>query len=193
MRPMGSYQTNCYILTIDGKDYIVDPGVGATEWVVRHVTNPVAILNTHGHFDHVWCDAELKERLDVPIYCPEGDIFMLQNDPFGQGTPPAEADVAVRPDERIEIEGTPFIFWHFPGHTPGCSAIEVGDLWFSGDFLFKGSIGRVDFPYSDPEAMRKSLQKALEYPRNVTLHPGHGPNTTLEAEKRVIPYWLKAI
>ena len=193
MQPMGPYQTNCYILTVDGKDFIVDPGVGATEWAERHVKNPVAILNTHGHFDHVWSDAELKERLGIPIYCPEGDIFMLQNDPFGQGTPPAEADVAVSPDETIEIAGVPFVFWHFPGHTPGCSAIEVGDLWFSGDFLFKGSIGRVDFPYPDPEAMRKSLKKALNYPKNVTLYPGHGPHTTLEAEKRNIPYWMRAI
>ena len=193
MQPMGAYQTNCYIVTIDEKDFIIDPGVGATEWVVSRVKNPVAILNTHGHFDHVWSNAELKKRLNVPIYCPEGDVFMLEKDPFSQGTPPSRADVAVAPDETVLIEGIGMKFLHFPGHTPGTSAIEIGDAWFCGDFLFRGSIGRVDFPYSDPEAMKKSLRKALEYPRNVTLYPGHGPSSTLEAEKRVIPYWLEAI
>ncbi|WP_457597012.1 MBL fold metallo-hydrolase [Hydrogenimonas sp.] len=196
--PMGVYQTNCYIVRSGGKELIVDPGVGATAWVLERVKNPVAILNTHGHFDHVWSNAELKEALGVPIYCPEGDTFMLEKDPFGQGTPPSRADVAVSPDEKVEIGGIACTFLHFPGHTPGCSAIALADeagneVWFSGDFLFKGSIGRVDFPYSDPEAMRQSLQKALAYPKNPTLLPGHGPRTTLEAEKRVIPYWLSAI
>ncbi|WP_353662372.1 MBL fold metallo-hydrolase [Hydrogenimonas sp. SS33] len=193
MQPMGAYQTNCYIVTVDGKDYIIDPGVGAAEWVESRVTHPVAILNTHGHFDHVWSNAELKERLNLPIYCPEGDLFMLENDPFGQGTPPSRADVAVKPDERVTIEGVPFTFLHFPGHTPGCSAIEIGDAWFCGDFLFQGSIGRVDFPYSDPAAMVKSLKKAMACEKEVTLYPGHGPSTTLAKEKRNIPYWIRAL
>jgi len=193
IQPMGTYQTNCYIVTVDGKDFIIDPGVDAAEWVLKHVKNPVAILNTHGHFDHVWSNQEIKEKLDIPIFCPEGDLFMLENDPFAQGTPSSHADVAVKPDETVKIEQTPIKFRHFPGHTPGCSAIEIGDNWFCGDFLFKGSIGRVDFPYSDPKAMKKSLEKALGHPKNATLYPGHGPDTTLEAEKRNIPYWLRII
>ncbi|WP_201352984.1 MBL fold metallo-hydrolase [Hydrogenimonas urashimensis] len=193
MQPMGAYQTNCYIVTIDGRDLIVDPGVGATEWVMKHVKNPIAILNTHGHFDHVWSNAELKKRLGVPICCPEGDTFMLEKDPFSQGTPPSRADVAVKPDETLQLSGVTMTFLHFPGHTPGTSAIEIEGNWFCGDFLFKGSIGRVDFPYSDPVAMVKSLKRALEWPKNAILHPGHGPRTTLEAEKKVIPYWIEAL
>ncbi|HHH51826.1 MAG TPA: MBL fold metallo-hydrolase, partial [Campylobacterales bacterium] len=54
MQPMGAYQTNCYIVTVEGKDIIIDPGVGATQWVLCNIQNPIAILNTHGHFDHVW-------------------------------------------------------------------------------------------------------------------------------------------
>ncbi len=191
--PMGPYQTNCYIVSIDGQELIVDPGVGAVEWVMRRVDNPVAILNTHGHFDHVWSNAALKEKLHIPVYCPEGDTFMLEKDPFGQGTPPSRADIAVAPDETLRLAGMDVTFRHFPGHTPGNSAIEIGDIWFSGDFLFKGSIGRVDFPYSSPEAMRKSLKKAMDHPKNVTLYPGHGPQSTLAAEKRMIPCWIEAI
>jgi len=193
VQPMGPYQTNCYIVTIDQKDFIIDPGVDALSWVLDHVKNPVAILNTHGHFDHVWSNQAVKEALNIPIYCPEGDVFMLQNDPFQQGTPPSHADVNVQPDEVVTIEDIKIKFLHFPGHTPGCSAIEIGENWFCGDFLFRGSIGRVDFPYSNPQAMKKSLEKAMAYTKAVTLYPGHGPSTTLEAEKRNIPYWLRAI
>ncbi|WP_457593658.1 MBL fold metallo-hydrolase [Hydrogenimonas sp.] len=193
VKPMGQYQTNCYIVTEKGVDLIIDPGVGAAEWVMKNVNSPVAILNTHGHFDHVWSDKELKERLKIPVYCPKEDVFMLEKDPFGQRVPPCRADVAVEADSRYTIGGIDVTFLHFPGHTPGCSAIEIGDNWFCGDFLFRGSIGRVDFPYSDPAAMKKSLERALEYPKNVTLYPGHGPKSTLEAEKRSIRYWIEIL
>ncbi len=193
VKPMGQYQTNCYIVTQNGKELIIDPGVGATEWVMKNVRSPAAILNTHGHFDHVWSNRELKELLKIPIYCPRDDLFMLEKDPFGQGVPKSRADVAVEPDAKYTIGGIEVTFLHFPGHTPGCSAIEIGDNWFCGDFLFRGSIGRVDFPYSDPEAMKQSLKRAMNYPKDVTLYPGHGPKTTLRAEKRNIPYWIEMI
>jgi len=141
VKPMGQYQTNCYILTIEGKDYIIDPGMNATEWVVKNCKNPVAILNTHGHFDHVWSNKELSEKLNIPIYCPKDDAFMLSKDPFKYGVPPSKASVLIKLNQKIEIENTTFTFWHFPGHTPGCSVIEYNDIWFSGDFLFEGSIG----------------------------------------------------
>ena len=190
---MGPYQTNCYIVTVDGKDLIIDPGVGATSWVLNNVTNPVAILNTHGHFDHVWSNAEVKEHLDIPIYCPQKDAFMLENDPFSQGTPPSHPDVLIRGDEAIEIEGIKLRFRHFPGHTPGCSVIEIGDIWFSGDFLFEQSIGRWDFPNSSGEEMIQSLQKALKIKEDFTLYPGHGMSTTLKAEQKVIPFWIEQV
>lgn len=190
---MGPHQTNCYIVTIDGKDLIIDPGVGATQWVLDNVTNPVAILNTHGHFDHVWSNAEIKEKLKIPIYVPEEDAFMLENDPFSQGTPPSKPDYLVIGDETLELEGVKIKYRHFPGHTPGCSIIEIDDVWFSGDFLFQQSIGRWDFPYSSAESMAKSLEKALTIKEDFTLYPGHGLSTTLKAEQRVIPYWIKEV
>jgi glyoxylase-like metal-dependent hydrolase (beta-lactamase superfamily II) len=192
-RAMGPYQTNCYLVEIDGKTLIVDPGVGATEWVLEHADNPVAILNTHGHFDHVWSNAELKEKLDVPILCPEKDAFMLAADPLGQGMRPSTPDRTVSGDKTVEIGGIPVRFRHFPGHTPGCSVIEIGDVWFSGDFLFRDSIGRWDFPYSSADAMARSLQKALAVEEEYRILPGHGPETTLSREKRNIPFWIEEV
>ncbi len=192
-RPMGPYQTNCYLVTIDGKTLIVDPGVGASEWVLAHAENPVAILNTHGHFDHVWSNAELKDRLDIPIYCPTGDAFMLASDPLGQKIPPSIPDIEIRGDESLEIGGIPVRYRHFPGHTPGCSVIEIGDAWFCGDFLFRDSIGRWDFPYSSARQMLSSLQKVATIGGDYTLYPGHGPTSTLKREQRNIPFWIEEV
>jgi glyoxylase-like metal-dependent hydrolase (beta-lactamase superfamily II) len=192
-QPMGAYQTNCYIVTVGGKDLIIDPGQHATEWVVRHVRNPVAILNTHGHFDHVWSNAELQTKLNIPIYVPDEDAFMLEDDPFGQGTPASRPNHRIRGDATIEIAGIPVRFRHFPGHTPGNSVIEIGGHWFSGDFLFLRSIGRWDFPYSSATDMIRSLQKAQKITTDYPVHPGHGPATTLAAEQKHMPYWIETV
>jgi glyoxylase-like metal-dependent hydrolase (beta-lactamase superfamily II) len=189
--PMGPYQTNCYIVTTDGKDFIIDPGVQATDWVIENVNNPIAILNTHGHFDHVWSNQELKEKLNIPIYSPKDDCFMLENDPFSQGTPKSIADFKVSEDEIIEFDNVQFQFFHFPGHTPGCSAILIENHLFSGDFIFQGSIGRVDFPYSNPEDMNESIGKVLAWEDDLIIHPGHGESTTLNNERRSLQAWQR--
>lgn len=192
-RPMGMYQTNCYIIEIDGKELVVDPGVGADSWVLENCKNPIAILNTHGHFDHVWSDAELKEKLNIPVYIPKDDEFMLKDDPFGQGTPSCKADFLVVGDQEFNIDGIKIKYFHFPGHTPGCSAILIGDNLFSGDFVFKNSIGRVDFPYSSPKDMKTSIEKFLHVKENWTVYPGHGEPTTVKIEQQSLPMWLNMI
>jgi len=194
--PMGMYQTNCYIVTIDGKDLIIDAGVDATKWVLENVNNPIAILNTHGHFDHIWSNKELKENLNIPIYINKLDAFMLQSDPFGQNIPKVKADVLVDGDEKFVLDGVEFEFLHFAGHTPGCSIIKIKDKIFSGDFIFKNSIGRVDFPYSNPDDMKKSLNKILSWDlgdKDYEIFPGHGDKTTLKKEQNSLRAWINYI
>lgn len=190
-RACGAYGTNCYIVKIDGKELIIDPGVDAYHWVVRNVQHPVAILNTHGHFDHVWSNAALAEHFNLPIYTPSEDCFMLESDPFMHGTPPSHATVCVQGDQTFELEGIIVKFFHFPGHTPGCSVILIEDKLFSGDFIFHDSIGRYDFPYSNADAMRASLEKFLTWTHDWEVFPGHGFSTSVKAEQQNIPYWLK--
>jgi glyoxylase-like metal-dependent hydrolase (beta-lactamase superfamily II) len=187
---MGSYQTNCYIVTIDDKDLIIDPGMGATQWVIDNTTNPIAILNTHGHFDHVWSNAQLKSKLNIPIYCPKDDCFMLEDDPFEQGTPSSIADFKVEHDESITLDGIHIKFHFFPGHTPGCSAIQIKNTLFAGDFIFQGSIGRVDFPYSNPNDMKESIKKVLNFKDDLVVYTGHGNPTSLFLEKVSLNNWL---
>lgn len=190
-RACGAYGTNCYIVKINGQEIIIDPGVDAYNWVVRNVQNPVAILNTHGHFDHVWSNAVLAQKFEIPIYAPQEDCFMLENDPFAQGTPPSHADVAVIGDQAFNIEGINVQFLHFPGHTPGCSVILIEDKLFSGDFIFHNSIGRYDFPYSDADLMRRSLEKFLKLEDDWEIFPGHGEKTSVKAEQKNVPYWFR--
>ena len=193
MQPMGPYQTNCYIVTLEGKDFIIDPGVDATAWVLQNVTNPVAILNTHGHFDHVWSNAQLQKELNIKLYTPKGDVMLLSSSSWMPDLPPSVPDVEIDGDEELDFDGVKVKFRHFPGHCPGCSTIEIGDAMFSGDFIFERSIGRTDFPYSNPEDMKKSLEKFKKLDYDRTLYPGHGGTTTIVQEQKNADYWIRSL
>ncbi len=193
VQPMGMYQTNCYIVTKDGKDIIIDPGVGATSWVKENVTNPIAILNTHGHFDHVWSNAELQKELGVKLYTPKDDVMLLNESSWMPELPPSTPDVTIDGDEELDIDGIKVQFRHFPGHTPGCSTIEIGDAMFSGDFIFEKSIGRTDFPYSNPQDMKKSLEKFQKLDFDKIIYPGHGGTTSIKEEQQYTPYWIQQL
>lgn len=186
VKPCGDFYTNCYI--VDRK-IIIDPGVDAFDFVKSHVKKPVAIINTHGHFDHIWDDKKIKEYFDIPIYIHKNDAFMLEEDIFGYNSPKVKADVLMEEGE-YEIGGYEVKIRHFPGHTPGSVTIEIGDEMFSGDFIFDGSIGRVDFPYSDPLDMKKSIKKFLEIPYDKRVLPGHGAATTIKKAQNFLPMWL---
>ena len=191
---MGSYQTNCYIVTTQGKDFIIDPGVNAAAWIKSNVTHPVAVLNTHGHFDHVWSNQEVKTFFNIPLYTPKDDIPMLSDNSWVPDLPPSIPDVAVEGEvTTLLIEGVAVTFRHFPGHCPGCSTIEIEDAMFSGDFIFERSIGRTDFPMSSPEAMKTSLQRFMTLDFDKTLYPGHGGTTTIASEQKHAPYWIQSL
>jgi len=192
-QPMGATQTNCYIVTIDNKEFIIDPGMNALPWIKENCKNPVAILNTHGHFDHVWSNAAVKRELNIPLYIQKDDAFMLSKCPLGQNVPESKADYLVEGDEKLNIEGVKIQYRKFAGHTPGNSIIEINDVWFSGDFLFQQSIGRWDFPFSSGEAMVKSLEKALKIEEDFTVYPGHGMSTTLKQEQQIMNYWIETV
>ena len=193
VQAMGDYQTNCYIVTIDDKNIIIDPGVDALRWIKNNVNNPIAVLNTHGHFDHVWSNQIVKETYNIKLYTPIDDEFMLEKDPYGMGMPPSTPDVLIQPDQEIEIEGIKIKFHHFPGHTPGCSAIQIGSHLFTGDFIFKGTIGRFDFPNSNATLMRRSLDKILKWTEDFHIYPGHGDKTTLKSEISTLKQWQSYI
>lgn len=200
-KDFGIYNTNCYIVQTNVGDFIIDPGVDSKQWVLDNANNPLAILNTHGHFDHIWCNAEIKNLMNVPILCPKEDSFMLESDCFNLGLTPSTPDIYVENNQKIYFDknginnnGDICIeFMFFPGHTPGSSMIKINDAIFSGDFIFKRSIGRVDFPYSDKEAMVNSLIRFKSIDYNLPMYPGHGDNTMVRDEQKNIDIWIKTI
>lgn len=190
-KAFGEYVTNCYILKGEQGDLVIDPGQGSFDWVMQNTGKIAAVLNTHGHFDHVYDDAKLQ-RAGAKIYIHEEDAFMLRADPFETMPEPIEADVLVKGQEQsFAIAGFNVKFSLFAGHTPGSCMIEVDGVIFSGDVIFKGSIGRWDFPFSSGEQMRESLHKILQIKGDFTLYPGHGPNTSLAAERQNLKYFLQ--
>jgi len=190
-KSFGSYETNCFLLDFDDFDIVIDPGMGSASWIRSNSKNLVAILNTHGHFDHVWSNDELQKTTGAKLYTPKDDIFMLSNDIFGMNMPSSLPDFAIGPNTVLDINGIKVTFHHFPGHTPGCSAIEIEEHLFSGDFIFEGSIGRTDFPYSNPNDMAKSLKIFAEWTTDMPIHPGHGRKTSVKVEQLNVDYWLK--
>ena len=152
-------------MQFDDFEFVVDPGFNATEWVLKNTKNLQAILITHGHFDHIWDTAKLQEQTKAKVYCPIQDSFMLESDCFNLGLTPCKADIYIENDKdskSLNINGINVTYWHFPGHTPGCSIIEVCGHIFSGDFIFQRSIGRYDFPYSNSNDMRESLEDSCK-------------------------------
>ena len=190
-KAFGEYVTNCYIVKGEQGDLVIDPGQGSFDWVMQNTEKIAAVLNTHGHFDHVYDDAKLQ-RTGAKIYIHEEDAFMLRADPFETMPEPIEADVLVKGQEQsLEIAGFNVKFSLFAGHTPGSCMIEVDGVIFSGDVIFKGSIGRWDFPFSSGAQMRESLHKILQIKGDFTLYPGHGANTSLQAERQNLKYFLQ--
>ncbi len=199
-RACGVVEENAYIIQLSsGVDFIIDPGFSSSEWILENAKNPKAILITHGHYDHVWDSANLQKLLkDTPIYAPKDDVFMLENDIFNLGVPTFSPTFSVPCNKgcaTLNIEGVEIKYWHFPGHTPGCSIIEIEGVIFSGDFIFYRSIGRYDFPYSNPKDMKESLLRfqSLDFSKDLDIYPGHGDKTSFFAEREHSKVWVSRI
>jgi hydroxyacylglutathione hydrolase len=201
--PAGSFAANCYLVATEpGTEcLIIDPGEdaepGIAEIVARHRLKPVAVLLTHGHIDHVWSVAPVCGATGIPAYIHPADRALL-TDParglslrpglelFGGLTFSEPDDVRELTDGAVlSLAGLEITVDHAPGHTPGSVAFRSGtSVMFSGDLLFAGSIGRTDLPGGDPAAMMDSLARVcLTLPDETAVLPGHGPRTTIGAER----------
>ena len=201
--PAGSFAANCYLVATEpgAECLIIDPGEdaepGIAEIVAQHRLKPVAVLLTHGHIDHVWSVAPVCGAKGIPAYVHPADRALLTDparglslrpglDLFGGLTFSEPDDVRELTDGAVlSLAGLEITVDHAPGHTPGSVAFRSGtSVMFSGDLLFAGSIGRTDLPGGDPAAMMDSLARVcLTLPDETTVLPGHGPQTTIGAER----------
>lgn len=185
----GLLDENSYIITDEtsGKSAVIDPSFSnvneiAEKYDITH------ILLTHGHFDHVASVDALKSLTGAEVIIHEDDLDLLKN-PLMNLSPVVgmnislTADSAVKDGEKINVGDTEFTVIHTPGHTPGSVCYICGGAMFTGDTLFKDSIGRTDFPSSSYESMLGSLKRLYELETDYILYPGHDEASTLFAEK----------
>ena len=186
---LGSYQTNCYIAWGEGVDrcIVIDPGFEPERVLeeVRHWEKTLeAILLTHGHFDHVGGVKDLVAQTDCRVFVCQVDTtlpsklidgMICYTDTYAEG-------------DTLELAGLRLQVLQTPGHTPGSVCLQCGDVLFSGDTLFAGTIGRTDLPGGSMAQMRQSLARLKALPGNFRVLPGHGEESTLDEERVYNPY-----
>jgi len=196
---LGAYETNCYILRSGetAKDcLIVDAGLEAGQlinFLKEHKLNPVAVVLTHGHIDHIAGVAALRaEFTDIKVYIHEIDAKMLTEAEHNLSTLTGlqfsadPADLFIEDGDVIEQAGVKLQVLHTPGHTPGgiCLYSKDEGIVFTDDTLFADSIGRTDFPNGSMSQLLNSIkEKLLTLPDETKVYPGHGPITTIAREK----------
>jgi hydroxyacylglutathione hydrolase len=191
---LGPTQTNCYVVraTPDATEaVVVDPGYEG----LHPDQDVAAILVTHCHWDHLGGIAALAEVSGAPVYMPEREAAVLENpQAFYPGQPirPYSPEVRLQGDETFEAGGITFETLSVPGHSPGHVAYLTDDALFSGDVLFAGSVGRTDLPFADWDQLLESIRLLFErLPPETVVYPGHGPQTTLGAERERNPFLVE--
>jgi glyoxylase-like metal-dependent hydrolase (beta-lactamase superfamily II) len=194
-----------------------DAEPGLQDILAAHRLTPAAVLLTHGHIDHVWSVAPLCGAKGIPAYIHPADRALLSDPakgfPLGIGQELFGGLKFTEPDDvkeladgmTLSLAGLEIIVNHAPGHTGGSvtfrlpvqepitaagkSKIDEGDVLFSGDLLFAGSIGRTDLPGGDyPTILRSLARVCLTLPDQTVVLSGHGPRTTIGAERRTNPF-----
>ena len=202
---MGAYENNVYVLRADerktDKCIIIDTALDNDElmaFLASEKIEPVALLLTHGHGDHIAGVAQLKGEYPKMQVCIHGeDAVMLQNADANMSAVAGFPIVGPEPDATfadgaiIDYADIMLDVLHTPGHTPGgvCFYASSAGVVFTGDTLFAGSVGRSDFPYGNGVLLLESIgKKLLKLPEATRVYPGHGPATTLRSEKKFNPY-----
>ena len=190
--PLGALGTNCYLISAaEGHAVIVDPAVNGEMLAKRLEEMNLqldAILLTHGHYDHIGGADELHKLTGAPVYLHPADLETART--LGRNL----LTVASNPyPKTLQAGGLTFTVHHTPGHTPGCVCLQTENLLISGDTLFFGTCGRTDLPGGSWEQMMASLRLLSGLEGNLSVCPGHGEISTLDAERSYNPYILEAM
>lgn len=196
----GPLGVNTYIVSDNGNAVIFDAG-GNEEEIEAYLSdnglNPVALVNTHGHFDHIGAIHPLMEKYGLPFYMHKDDEFLLgqgkkvmQMYGFGDMETPVITN-QLEHGQKLDLSGITMDVIHTPGHTPGgcCFYIDGLKSVITGDTLFLESVGRTDFPYSSTQSLVDSINERLfSLPAETVVYPGHGAKSTIGHEKNMNPF-----
>ena len=196
---VGSFAANCYIAACaeTREGVIIDPGSEGPQ-IIRAVEDEEIkikfIINTHGHVDHVGANAHVREATGAPILIHREDGDMCRKphaslSVFAGTLKLAEPDRLLEDGDVLEVGKLSFEVIHTPGHTRGGISLKAGNILFTGDTLFAGSIGRTDLPGGSYRQLIASIKdRILPYPPDTLVYPGHGPASTVGEEKQANPF-----
>lgn len=201
---LGAWQTNCYIVAVGKRCWIVDAGFEPApmlDFIDAHGLVVEQVVLTHAHLDHIGGLHEVRQRhTEVPILIHEAETSFLTDTALNlsamAGVGPVVAPEAtgfLTHGETLDLAGQPFEVRHTPGHSPGGASLIHHDSGTAivGDTLFAGSIGRYDFPTSDGPLLMQSIRdQLLSLPDVTRVLPGHGPETHIGQERKANPYLL---
>ena len=193
--PVGMIRANCYIIESDSKNAAaVDPGDEFEKidaFLTENSLTLKKILLTHGHFDHIGAVAQLQEKYGAEVYVHADDAVMLtdRRKSLADDMPyyvyrPVEEYTTIDEGDKIELDELCFEVLHTPGHTKGGVCFRCGNALFTGDTLFKMSMGRTDFPGGSLKEIFLSLGRLGKIKENLEVYPGHNETSTLDYERK---------
>ncbi len=196
---VGPLGTNCYIVADEKArlGMIIDPGyhhMVILEKVKELGLNIEYIVLTHGHFDHIAALRIVKEATGAKIAIHKDDVKVLEDKFLGAflgftGKAPPSPDILLSDGEEIKVGELVFKVLHTPGHTPGGICLYGQGICLSGDTLFNEGVGRTDLSGGDSQQLLESINiKLMALPDEIKVYPGHGPETTIGAERRGNPF-----
>ncbi len=193
----GVFDTNCFLLARSDRTILIDAPQGCADWLAARGHRVNLLLLTHGHIDHVTDAARIQREHGCPVgYHADGTAMLTEPGffrqfGFGFEVEPVAADFLIDETASREFEGIDFQVLLVPGHCPGslCFFEKEGRQLYGGDVLFAGAVGRWDLPGGDRDLLLRGIrEKVLPLGDDVTVHPGHGPATTIGQERRTNPY-----
>ncbi|MBR5114178.1 MAG: MBL fold metallo-hydrolase [Oscillospiraceae bacterium] len=188
---VGQLSTNCYVVTDEStlECAVIDPGAESgriLNYIEENKLKPVCIMLTHGHFDHTTGVDVIQSEKDIPVYINKKDVLETGH---------ASLKFSFRPfvryygeGDEIKVGSLVFRVMETPGHSEGSVTLICEDAIFSGDTLFRSSVGRTDFAGGDPDVLLDSLRRIAALEGSYDVFPGHADATTLDRERRFNPY-----
>ena len=191
--PQGLYKTNCYVLKENGYALIIDPGFHGQR-IMKELQDvvPVGIVLTHGHADHICAVDALVEAYHIPVYMhPKDEELLLVKRRMPSGYKERFTSPYIALEEGpLQIGSFSLDIWEVPGHSAGSVFVGYKHILFTGDTLFKGTIGKVNTYNGNSVAMKATLEKIKTFNPAYVVYPGHGTSTTLGHELVTNPYLL---